>query len=219
MATRPNGRIVYLDLSRIRRPEEIARKILLAAGGSLAATERPISSLKRLSESDIFENRVLLLDNCADSRLLLDIDLDLLPCIVVTRSAVRGSTRSITVFQVEPLSLVESEDLGTLVHSEQVPERHAQLLSSWLTQWPTGIPFVGAALSRGLVEEIAPVLNASRHPAEVASVLAAHIWRILSDDASKVLYAILTAGWLQVNTSNVRGLRPSSLSQCESRAG
>lgn len=201
------GQVIYLDLSRVRRPEEVARKILLALKAPLEAAQAPLASLGYFSRSVVQNDDVLLLDNCTDTRILSAVDLDLPKCIIVSGTNLKKSRQPLRSFATRPIDLMESERLiVNLVDSATLPTKYIEDLSSWVSEWPAGIPFVKSMVQHGRIEELAAMSDLRPSASEGTAFLASRIWELISQDASVILSALLTADWLQVNTASIQAM-------------
>lgn len=196
-------RVIYLDISRICRSEEVARKILIALGQTFATVQSPRVSLDQLSRSRAFDHVIFVFDNCTDSRLLFDLNLEWLPYVAVTRAGPRGSSRAPRNFVIPRLNTVEVEQLLSKISvDKKLPRRYVEQLSSWLSEWPGSSGLIRMSIQRGHIDDLAPVVGVTPSQSEGASILARYIWSIMPQDVSRVLSALLTADWLEVSASD-----------------
>ena len=209
------GRVIYLDLSRVRRPEEIARKILLALEAPLDAVQSPLENLAPFARLAARNNDILLLDNCTDIQLLSGLDPDLPKCVIVSRIGLKKSPQ-LRSFEITPIDLRESEGLAAnLLDKRSLPTQYIEDLSYWVSQWPAGIPFMKTMVQHRRIEELAAMFDLRPSPSSGIGFFSERIWELISQDALLVLSALLTADWLQVTTASISAMAgiPSPLAR------
>lgn len=199
-----NKSLIYLDLARIARPDEAVRKVALALGvplQTLRLAKEPLKLIKTYRAQD----DIVLLDNCQDPNLVADVLANLASWILVSRvpSKERSQVRA-TVVSTSALAHSESELLLSYAFPDQdLPRHHLRTIVDEFGWWPLGIRFATGVVRLGGGVDAAPVLALASKRGDRLSVLANAIWESVPQDVARILSALVTVNWLQVNNSNI----------------